>query len=122
MALWLTNLEQPRTQTDFEDSYTFKTFLFQCINFYSSLLYIAFFKVASVRSRQRYLEMPRPSSELQGKFFTYPGDMESRRNIFTQFANDVCDPAGCFYELCIQLIIIMGGKQMFNNFIELLLP
>ena len=45
IALWLTNFERPRTQTDFEDSYTFKVFLFQCINFYSSLVYIAFFKV-----------------------------------------------------------------------------
>ncbi len=45
IALWLTNLERPRTQTDFEDSYTFKMFLFQCLNYYSSLIYIAFFKV-----------------------------------------------------------------------------
>ncbi len=45
LALWLTNIEQPRTQTDFENSYTIKMFSFQCINFYSSLIYIAFFKV-----------------------------------------------------------------------------
>lgn len=29
VAIWLTNLERPRTQTDFEDSYIFKMFLFQ---------------------------------------------------------------------------------------------
>jgi hypothetical protein len=34
----------------------------------------------------------------------------------------VCDPAGCIYELCIQLAIIMVGKQTMNNFIELLYP
>lgn len=45
LALWLTSVEHPRTQTDFEDNYTFKIFFFQCINFYSSLMYIAFFKV-----------------------------------------------------------------------------
>ncbi len=45
IALWLTNVERPRTRTDFEDSYTFKLFFFQCINFYASLVYIAFFKV-----------------------------------------------------------------------------
>lgn len=35
----------PRTQTEYEDSFTLKMFLFQFINFYSSLIYIAFFKV-----------------------------------------------------------------------------
>ena len=47
IALWLTNKEQPRTRTDFEQSYTIKVFLFQFINYYSSLIYIAFFKVSS---------------------------------------------------------------------------
>ena len=45
IALWLTNMEKPRTRTDFEDSYTMKLFCFQFINYYSSLVYIAFFKV-----------------------------------------------------------------------------
>ena len=47
VAEWLTNLECPRTFTDYEDSYTSKVFLFQFINFYSSLIYIAFFKVSN---------------------------------------------------------------------------
>ena len=47
VALWLVNWEQPRTQTDFEHSYTFKMFLFQFINFYLPLIYIALFKVRS---------------------------------------------------------------------------
>lgn len=46
LALWLTNQENPRTQTEYEDSYTFKIFLFEFMNFYSSLIYIAFFKVS----------------------------------------------------------------------------
>ena len=33
-----------RTQTEFEDNLTFKVFIFQFINFYSSIFYIAFFK------------------------------------------------------------------------------
>lgn len=45
LAIWLTNVENPRTQTEYEDSYTFKIFLFEFVNFYSSLIYIAFFKV-----------------------------------------------------------------------------
>lgn len=45
VAVFLTNIENPRTQTEYEDSYTFKIFFFEFINFYSSLIYIAFFKV-----------------------------------------------------------------------------
>ena len=45
-------LEMHRTQSDFDDNLTFKVFIFQFINFYSSIIYIAFFK---------------------GKFVGYPG-------------------------------------------------
>ncbi|XP_023310794.1 anoctamin-4-like [Anoplophora glabripennis] len=101
LAIYLTNLESPRTQTEYEDSYTFKIFLFEFMNFYSSLIYIAFFK---------------------GRFFDYPGDTTSRKSEFFRVKGDVCDPAGCLSELCIQLSIIMIGKQIFNNFIELFNP
>ena len=36
--------EMHRTQTEFEDQLTFKVFIFQFVNFYSSIIYIAFFK------------------------------------------------------------------------------
>lgn len=35
----------PRTQTELEDIFSFKMYLFQFVNFYSSLFYIAFFKL-----------------------------------------------------------------------------
>ena len=44
LALKLTNWEYPRTARDFETSFTFKVFLFEFINYYSFLFYIAFFK------------------------------------------------------------------------------
>lgn len=71
------------------------------MNFYSSLIYIAFFK---------------------GRFFDYPGDDGARKNEFFRLKNDICDPAGCLSELCIQLAIIMVGKQCWNNFMEYLFP
>lgn len=49
IARKITNWEHPRTQADFENSYTFKMFLFQFINYYSSLIYTAFFKVGCTR-------------------------------------------------------------------------
>ena len=36
--------EQHRTESEYEDSFTFKMFLFQFVNFYGSTFYIAFFK------------------------------------------------------------------------------
>ncbi|KAJ2943398.1 hypothetical protein O0L34_g12207 [Tuta absoluta] len=101
VAVILTNLENPRTQTEYEDSYTFKIFFFEFMNFYSSLIYIAFFK---------------------GRFYDYPGDDQARKSEFFKLKGDICDPAGCLSELCIQLAIIMIGKQCFNNFLELGYP
>jgi hypothetical protein len=33
-----------------------------------------------------------------------------------------CDVAGCMYELVIQLMVIMIGNQLINNFFEIGLP
>ncbi|KAK8735898.1 hypothetical protein OTU49_005109, partial [Cherax quadricarinatus] len=101
LVMWLTNLEVPRTETEFEDSFTLKMFLFQFINYYSSLIYIAFFK---------------------GRFFYHPGDLEARTNTLLKLRYDMCDPAGCLFELFVQLAIIMVGKQIFNNALEILYP
>nr|CAD7460341.1 unnamed protein product [Timema tahoe] len=44
LAYRLTTWEMHRTQTEFDDNLTFKVFIFQFVNFYSSIFYIAFFK------------------------------------------------------------------------------
>ena len=31
-----------------------------------------------------------------------------------------CNPAGCLFELLVQLAVIMVGKQILNNFIEVI--
>ena len=60
--------EMHRTQSEFDDNLTFKVFLFQFINFYSSIFYIAFFK---------------------GRFVGYPGHY---KHIFGNLRNeDVSD-------------------------------
>lgn len=98
LAYKLTAWEYPRTDSDFEDSYTFKVFMFEFINFNSSLFYIAFFK---------------------GKFSTVPFD---RTSYLFGYPPEACDPAGCMVELLIQLAVIMVGKQLLNNFMEILFP
>ena len=41
---YVCSAETHRTQTEWEDSFTLKMFLFQFVNHYSSLFYIGFFK------------------------------------------------------------------------------
>ncbi|CAG9536244.1 unnamed protein product [Cercopithifilaria johnstoni] len=95
LALNLTNWECPRTQLEFDNSYTFKVYLFQFINYYSSIFYIAFVK---------------------GNLSSVPG----RR--YFGLRPEECDPAGCMVELVIQLAIIMCGKQFWNAFVEFAWP
>ena len=47
VATWLNNFENHRTQIEYEDSMIFKQFVFQFINYYFLLLYIAFLKVGA---------------------------------------------------------------------------
>lgn len=44
LAERLTELEILRTQTEFDDSLTLKIYLFQFVNYYASIFYVAFFK------------------------------------------------------------------------------
>lgn len=44
VAIMLTKYEYHRTQIEFDDSLTLKIYMFQFVNFYSSLFYIAFLK------------------------------------------------------------------------------
>ncbi|XP_059834473.1 anoctamin-6 isoform X1 [Hypanus sabinus] len=98
VAILITDFELPRTQTDYENSLTLKMFLFQFVNYYSSCFYIAFFK---------------------GKVVGYPGEPVYWLG---RFRNEECDPGGCLIELSTQLLIIMGGKAIWNNIQEVLIP
>ncbi|XP_071452092.1 anoctamin-6-like [Hetaerina americana] len=98
VAIWLTNLENPMTQADYDKSYIMKVYVFEFFNCYSSLFYIAFVK---------------------GYLYTYPGDPKMST---TSLAQDTCDSGGCMAELLIQLLVIMGGKQLLNLFMEIILP
>ncbi|CAD6192596.1 unnamed protein product [Caenorhabditis auriculariae] len=102
LALWLTAWECPRTQSDFDNSYTFKVFLFQFVNYYSSLFYVAFFK---------------------GLLAQVPGARDDSGNVkIAGYRLEGCDPAGCFVELFIQLATIMCGRQFFSASIEFAYP
>ncbi|XP_018567223.1 anoctamin-5 isoform X2 [Anoplophora glabripennis] len=97
VAEYLTEFELLRTQTEFDDSLTLKIYLLQFVNYYASIFYIAFFK---------------------GRFVGYPKDY----NTIFGYRQEECGPGGCLMELCIQLGIIMVGKQAMNTVLEMLFP
>ncbi|XP_076270486.1 anoctamin 1 isoform X2 [Rhynchophorus ferrugineus] len=97
VAQYLTEFELLRTQTEFDDSLTLKIYLLQFVNYYASIFYIAFFK---------------------GKFIGTP----RKYNRIFGYRQEECGPGGCLMELCIQLAVIMVGKQTMNTILEMIFP
>ena len=98
LAVILTDWENPRTKSEYQNMLTFKMYVFEFVNTYSSLFYIAFFK----------------SSLIIGKPTRY--SRISDRRI------EGCDPSGCLTDLCIQLAVIMIGKQILGFVLEFFAP
>ncbi|PWA19344.1 hypothetical protein CCH79_00018340 [Gambusia affinis] len=97
LADFLTRWEMHRTQTKYEDMFILKVFIFQFVNFYSTPVYIAFFK---------------------GRFVGYPG----MYNTLFGIRNEACGVGGCLIDLAQELLIIMVGKQIINNIEEFVSP
>ncbi|XP_008310269.1 anoctamin-5 isoform X1 [Cynoglossus semilaevis] len=101
VAVWITDMEIPKTHLEYENKLTVKMFLFQFVNYYSSCFYVAFFK---------------------GKFVGYPGNYAYMFGKWSNLRNEECDPGGCLIELTTQLVIVMTGKQVWGNIQEALVP
>jgi len=97
VAYWLTEKELRRTQTEFDDSLALKIYLFQFVNYYFSIFYIAFIKGQAIGRPGKY-----------HKLFGY--------------RQEECSPGGCFMELCVQLGIIFFGKQFLLSIVEYYMP
>lgn len=50
-------MELLRTQTEFDESLTIKIYLFQFVNYYTSIIYIAFLKGKNVGYPAKYLRI-----------------------------------------------------------------
>lgn len=74
-------------------------YLFQFVNTYSSVFYIAFFK----------------SGHMIGTPSRY-------KRIGGSYRLDGCSEQGCFLELCIQLFILMVGQQAIGIIMEVAIP
>ncbi|RXN05125.1 anoctamin-5-like isoform X1 [Labeo rohita] len=101
VAIWITDMEIPKTHLEYENKLTMKMFMFQFVNYYSSCFYVAFFK---------------------GKFVGHPGNYSYMFGKWSMLRNEECAPGGCLIELTTQLLIVMAGKQMVGNVQEALLP
>ena len=99
LAVWLTDWENPPTRTAYEDSFTWKMYMFQFVNTYASVFYIAFFK--------------------SGHMIGTPGRYN---RIADKFRMDGCSEQGCFLELCVQLLILMVGQQIIGLVMDIALP
>jgi len=98
VAYKLTDWECLRTQSEHDNSLTIKLYLLQFVNYYSSIIYIAFFK---------------------GRFVGRPGSYNTLFNA----RQEECQAGGCLIELAIQLAIIFVGKQLIqNNLMEIVIP
>ncbi|EGD76913.1 hypothetical protein PTSG_08258 [Salpingoeca rosetta] len=97
LAVWLTDWENHKTTSKYEQHLTIKIFTFQFFNSFGSLFYIAFF---------------------QHQDIGVPGDYDT----FFGYQSDSCPAYGCLLELTIQLAVIMVGRQAFNNVLEIGLP
>ncbi|XP_030646282.1 anoctamin-1 [Chanos chanos] len=99
VAAWITELEIPKTEAAFEEHLILKAFLLKSMNSFAPVFYVAFFK---------------------GRFAGRPGDYVY---VFKDFRMEECAPGGCLIEVCIQLGIIMLGKQLIqNNVFEIAIP
>uniref|UniRef100_A0A8D2QC54 Anoctamin n=1 Tax=Zonotrichia albicollis TaxID=44394 RepID=A0A8D2QC54_ZONAL len=87
VALFLCDLEKPRTSTQRENSFTMKIFLFQFFTHFSSLIYVAFFL---------------------GRVNGHPGHYV---RIAGHWRLEECHPSGCITDLFIQMAVIMLLKQ-----------
>lgn len=98
VALFLCDLEKPRTFSQRENNFTIKIFIFQFLTNFSSLIYIAFFL---------------------GRINGHPGNYV---RIAGKWRLEECHPSGCITDLFIQMAIIMMLKQTISNVVEYLVP
>ncbi|CAF91212.1 unnamed protein product, partial [Tetraodon nigroviridis] len=91
VAYLLTNLEHPRTESEWENSFALKMFLFQFVNLNSSTFYMAFFL---------------------GRFAGRPGKYNK---LLDRWRLEECHPSGCLIDLCLQMGVIMFFKQMLET-------
>ncbi|KAM7534107.1 hypothetical protein Aperf_G00000115486 [Anoplocephala perfoliata] len=141
IAVKLTDMENHRTQSEYDNSLTLKLYLLQFVNYYSSIFYIAFVQgtTAGLPGDNDIAIRSTGRDSIQVLIsFSFGDEVSQDRENFT-FAEPVweeqskvypdyaflplqCDNGNCLFQLFIQLAIIMVGKQLLNFITENTLP
>jgi len=102
VAVRMNEWENHRTESEYMDNLLFKIFLFQFVNSYTSLYYIAFFKSHTNLWGNSHLadSCPTPSTDTSGGVVRW----------------------GCPYDLMIQLATILGTNIVVGQAQEVLIP
>ena len=110
---YLYRLENHRTRTEYNDHLTYKIFMFQFINSYTSLYYIAFFKKDSRLWGDSDLK------DHCARYFTNLIILFLKKNLRGTPSGDV---TGCQNDLTIQLLILLGTNIVIGQTREVLIP
>eukprot|EP00076_Gallus_gallus_P020914 XP_015141744.1 anoctamin-9 isoform X3 [Gallus gallus] len=144
VALFLCDLEKPRTFSQRENNFTIKIFIFQFLTNFSSLIYIAFFlgringhpgnyvRIAGKWRLEEVRDLPQnPVTPYHNSYLAIP-HCPARHNQISAWPNSPsesspliplqCHPSGCITDLFIQMAIIMMLKQTISNVVEYLVP
>ena len=131
VANWLNRWENHRTQIEFEDFMIRKQFVFQFINYYFLLLYIAFLKsgapfapfmganAAAFDSTSSFALAETVQNSVVGVSDLAQVPVVSLRDTCTLDENNMPD---CMSELCMQLISLFVFKAIFLQLLESCLP
>nr|CAI5832285.1 unnamed protein product [Callosobruchus analis] len=95
LSIWLTDIENPRLQRDYDSSVLYKRYLLAFANNYAPFCYVAFVK---------------------GINFGQPGS----NSFFTQ--QDNCQPSTCIGDLATNLFFIITFKRLVGNLLVLFKP
>lgn len=98
IAISLTNQENHRTDTQYEDALIIKVFVFQFVNSYASLFFLAFIAAS----------LPRPS---------YLADTGEEGDYIGQ-----CGDTTCMRPLALNLFVIIAARMVFKNLMDMAMP
>ena len=112
----------------FENALTLKMFLFQTINYYAAILYIAFFKGRFVGTPGNY------NRQVSSIIIDYATCLFVSKHLSLIYAHqyfhfrilgerqEECAPGGCYVEISLQLAITLIGNQILAALIEAVYP
>jgi hypothetical protein len=116
VSRWMNDWENHRTRHEYEDAYVFKQYVFQFINFYFMLVYIAYLKqgtpMLSYSIEQHFgweFDSTLKQNVLRLEDDTIP-TVEMKETCISNPDSDSSDP-DCMYELFSQLFFLFVGKQ-----------